>query len=328
MSVRLVNRFLEKFGVQVKKTKALQEERRHYRSIISGGLQIFETHKQYEGKELNKQLAGLVFSKDRAMQLHALLASYFKNVKNGCGLTILYKASTSRNRKAYEELIVECNEWQVEFLEENAFPQQVKFWLGQQRADRIFFMTDDAVFLDDVDMSDAFLFHPLNEIFSLTKGKDLLYSFTMDAVQELPYFSEANIKDKKFYSWVWGQSLKSPDWSYPLSVDGCVFLRDEIISILDNIEFNNPNSLEANMQLYKGFFLSRNGVCYEKVKLINVPCNLVQNEIKNRSTGFFTAEELLRYWEKGQRINIEKLQGLDAYKAEHSKYEFCDRNLR
>lgn len=121
-------------------------------------------------------------------------------------------------------------------------------------------MTDDAVVLDAFNMNDALLFNPLNEIFSLTKGKDLQYCFTRNIKQELPVFDNLLERNgKTFNYWIWGDCVDSPDWCYPLSVDGTFFLREEILRIVENISFNNPNSLEANMQLFILFFYNEKG---------------------------------------------------------------------
>jgi hypothetical protein len=323
---KAINNILDFLGIQLKKTTSLKVEQNHYRSIINGGIEIFNIHKKYTDKILNKELAGMVFSKDRAMQLHALLISYCEKVKNYSPLVILYKVTDTKSRQAYEVLKSEFSSLHFKFIEETAFNKQVKDWLLNQKADRIFFMTDDAVFIDTFDMADALLFNPLNEILSLTKGKDLVYSFTMDTKQALPVFEKVPIGNNEvFNSWKWGLYPDSPDWSYPLSVDGTFFLREEISKLVDNIQFKNPNSLEANMQGFKSFFLDRKGVCYNKVKLINVPCNLVQNEFKNRSTGFFTAEILQEKWDAGKRIDVKMFYGLSAFEAEHAIYTFIEK---
>lgn len=322
--VKNINKMLGRFGIQLKNVTALENEKKHFHNIINGGIEIFYAHKKFEKKELNQQISGLVFSKDRAMQLHALLTSYFAKVTNYFPLTILYKTTNRQSQLAYDILKALFASYSVVFLEENYFNGQVKFWLSTQSADRIFFMTDDAIVLDDFDMNDVLHFDPLNEIFSLTKGKDLTYCFTMDVNQELPLFGKYTTNnDKIFNEWNWQDALNSPDWSYPLSLDGTFFLREEMLTLINSISFNNPNSLEANLQLYIAFFLRRKGICYDKVKIANIPCNLVQDDFKNRSTGFFTAEQLQLLWDDGKRIDVQKFYGLDAFDAEHKKYDFC-----
>ncbi|HET7897390.1 MAG TPA: hypothetical protein VFL47_06965 [Flavisolibacter sp.] len=259
------------------------------------------------------------------MQLQALLTSYLAQVEGGCPLTILYKATSERSRQAYNKLKTEFGRSTFIFLEETDFNQQVKIWLSMQSADRVFFLTDDAIFLDAFALADVFEFNPLNEIVSFTKGRDLLYCFTMDVKQELPAFLQEDIGGKGLNAWIWDSAPDSPDWSYPLSVDGHILLREEMMCIANEITFRNPNSLEANMQLFKPFFLSRRGICYDKVKLVNIPCNLVQSDFNNRSTGYYSSEELLQLWDEGKAIDVAKFYGLTAFEAEHSKYSFCTR---
>lgn len=326
MAIKTINNFFRLFGVELKKTRALEVAKEHYSSIIAGGTAIFQVHKKSKDKILNQELSGLVFSRDRTMQLHALLTSYIQQVKNFCQLSILYKATDEGSKQSYEVLKKEFEDFPFRFIEETAFAEQVIAWLRQQSADRIFFMTDDAVFLDSFDMNDLLLFNPLDEIFSLTKGKDLQYCFTMDVKQALPFFDTLITKGGiSFNAWKWGNYPSSPDWTYPLSVDGTFFMREEILCIAEHITFKTPNSLEANMQLFIDFFLQRKGICYDKVKMINVPCNLVQNEFNNRSTGFFKIEQLQALWQEGKRIDVKMFYGLDAYSAEHARYNFVSK---
>lgn len=59
--------------------------------------------------------------------------------------------------------------------------------------------------------------------------------------------------------------------------------------------------------------------------MINIPCNLVQNEFNNRSTGFFKPEELQLLWDNGKRIQVKMFYGLTAFDAEHSRYDFIEK---
>src|SRR5829696_1488892 len=48
---------------------------------------------------------GVVFSMDRAMQLHALLVSYQSRVANPAPLHVLYRASSAAHQAAYDEVL-------------------------------------------------------------------------------------------------------------------------------------------------------------------------------------------------------------------------------
>lgn len=320
-----INNLLAIFGIQIKKTKALSVGRDYLVSMFSGAAKIFNLHKKYENSLLNSQLKGMVFSKDRAMQLHALLSSYIKNVINYSPLHILYKTTNEESKRAYADLQNEFKSYPFHFIPEVYFYSQVKEWLSTEDADRIFFMTDDAIFLDSFDMNCALLFNPLDTILSLTKGYDMTYCFTLDLKQEIPVFTKTIIHDEtRLNFWNWNSSPASPGWSYPISVDGDFYFRKEMLVMAEHISFNNPNSFEANLQVFLKLFIEREGVCFDKVKLINIPCNIVQDVIKNRSTYLFTAGELQTLWDKGKRIDIDSFNRLDASTAMHSKYSFID----
>lgn len=323
MMIKSINSFLNLFGIQLKSKNALLRERAYLDAMYNGAVEIFNVHKKYRHLQLNDQIEGMVFSKDRAMQLHALLRSYIKNVSNYAPLAILYKTTSNKSQKAYINLIDEFKSYPIVFIKENDFYYQVKSWLSSNGSDRIFFITDDAIFLDSFDMKDALFFNPLDSIFSLTKGYDITYCFTHDVKQEIPEFTKKNYRGgHDFNFWKWSSTPASPDWSYPISVDGNFYLREEMLQMVKNVSFNNPNTLEGSLQIFIDFFWNREGVCFDKARLINIPCNLVQNDYNNRYTGFFSTNELQELWDKGERINIESFIKMEPYKALYAKYSF------
>ena len=313
------------FNFQIKKTTSLAAERQYYHRVINGLEELNKVRIQSDKVLLNELVAGLVFSKDRAMQLHALLLSYFKCAQNPAPITVLFKASDERFMKSYQELMQEVQSYPVHFVEETNFYEQVSEWVRNNKADRIFFMTDDAIFLDQFDFNDILHFNPLDTIFSLTKGTDLTFCFNHNCPQELPKFAEVvDLKNSKqpFLEWVWEDMQASPDWNYPLSVDATFFYQKELQVLLDNIQFKNPNSLEANLQVFVKAFLPRKGACYRKAKYVNIPCNLVQTEVRNRTTGTFSVEELNDTWRTGRRINTDPFWKANINTARTMKFEF------
>lgn len=301
---------------------ALSSERLYFQRLITGSQKLYEFSLLKTKRAINHEISGMVFSMDRPLQLEALLRSYFKLVNNPAPLQILYKAGSDKIRKYYENLSFEFSSKAITFLEEVDFRKQVLDWLKSETSDRVFFLTDDGIFLDHLDLNHCRDFDPTLNIFSLRHGKDLTYSFPVKSNQDLPLFKEVESSGESFITWSWLDKPDSPDWVYPLSVDGCVFSRQEIFVVCEAIDFRNPNTLEANMQVFVDFFAIKRGVSFQNVKLVNVPCNLVQTEFKNRSTGLFSISELIEVWESGKRINTDVFVGLNAYDAMHAKYEF------
>jgi len=321
--IRLINSVLKIFGIQFKRTASLSLERQYYEGIIKGSNELYKIRQEVDIIVFNDKIACLAFSKDRPLQLHALLSSYFKFVTNPAPIDIIYKASTIEIESFYQELASEFSSFPVRLIKEQNFYTQVIHWLETVNADRIFFLTDDAVFLEEMNLLDCLGFHPINEIFSFKNGRDFDYSFAFDKFQELPSIDEViNSEGMIFYRWRWDEKKDSPGWNYPLSVDGNVFYRREILSMLNNVSFKSPNSLESSIQVFIDLFTHRNGVSYSKVKMVNVPCNLVQNEFANRTTGFFTSEELLIFWKEHKRIDIDNFYQLKANEAICKKYTF------
>lgn len=320
--MNFLNKILKPFNLQLNKASSLANEKDYYENTIQRITDFYINSYNYNS-EINEAIFGIVFSKDRAMQLHALLASYFYFGKNYSEITVLYLCSNEQHKQAYETLRKDFENFPVKFIIENNFSEQLKAIVKKSEADRLFFMTDDAIFLDYFDLNDCLHFHPVTSIFSLRLGADLDYCFAYGKIQKIPDFALQKINNATFKSWKWKDMVESPDWMYPLSLDGTIFYRKEMEALLSNMTFFSPNSLEAQMQLYKELFLGRNGICFSKVKYVNIPCNVVQQEFNNKSNDSFTVEELLSYFLKGQRIDWRKLEGMKAPEAQKAKFTFC-----
>ncbi|MCW3110664.1 MAG: hypothetical protein JWQ09_5170 [Segetibacter sp.] len=316
---------LNPFNLQIKKVTSLKAERRYYEGVIEGLEGLLKISLQYGKTDLNELIEGLVFSKDRAMQLHALLTSYFAMAKNAAPLTVLYKASNESFKNSYKDLIRQVAVYPVYFIEESNFYTQVYNWVSGNKADRIFFMTDDAIILEEFEFNDILQFNPFETVFSLTKGTDLTFCFNHNIPQGLPDFKRVlhiSNPEQYFLEWLWEDMPNSPDWAYPLSVDGAIFSKREMEVLIKNISFRNPNTMEANLQVFVRAFLPRKGVCYPKVKYVNIPCNLVQTEVKNRTTTAFSVEELNEIWNTGKRIDTHKFWKTNANTAQSMKFDF------
>jgi len=315
-----LNKMLRFLDVQVNKASSLKQEKlEHIATLNRVALMYMEQLSVYE---LNKGISGIVFSKDRAMQLQALLSSYFFYTKNYAALTILYTCSTEEHRKSYAILKDEMKAYPVNFIQEDLFALQLRYLVKNTASDRIFFMTDDGLFVDHYDLHDSLQFDPVKNIFSLRLGVDMDFCYSYNRPQQIPAFKEFPQSDNDFKTWKWSAMKDSPDWIYPLSVDATIFLKSEVAIMLEALEFKNPNSLEYQMQQYNDLFICRNGICYDKVKYVNVPCNIVQTEFDNISTGAFSTAELLKLFLDGKRIDWRLAEKRPSREVQTMKYSF------
>ncbi|MCD4743242.1 MAG: hypothetical protein K8R67_12270, partial [Desulfobacteraceae bacterium] len=113
-----------------------------------------------------------------------------------------------------------------------------------------------------------------------------------------------SVKSEPYIYWKWNEG--SSYWGYPLSVDGHIFSKQEILFMVSVSEFTAPNSLEIVLQSFQYAFLDRFGASFPISKIVNVPLNRVQDEYLNKSEGY-REEDLLSQWDKGYRFKYEEL---------------------
>lgn len=252
----------------------------------------------------------LIFSKDRAMQLHALLGSIKDKVSPAVPVHVLYHSSSALHQRSYETLINQlAGHHQVTFTRQRdagSFKQDTLALLEKIQADRIFFLVDDLLFIEQVDLRDLVSFDTRTFVPSLRMGANLKRSYTVQQDQPLP---EQLRPDRPSGLLVWKWEEGQLDWGYPLSVDGHIFSTAEIKIISKAIEFAAPNTYEDALQLFMRIFRKRQGVCYEKSKIVNIPCNKVQDEKRNIS-GDIHQDYLAEQWLNGRQIDYRGLYGV------------------
>jgi len=252
----------------------------------------------------------IIFSKDRAPQLHALVSSYYDNVLSPVPVYVLYQSSTPAHQKAYEDVAVMFSGRKIEFIKQQdagSFKKDLLKILVSSTADAVFFLVDDILFTELVDMNSFLAFDTDTFVPSLRMGKNLSYCYMQRSSQPLPPFLDNVVNGKDKIVWQWDKG--SYDWAYPLSVDGHLFSRKEIAAMAALISFRAPNSFEDQLQKFRSLFLARYGIAYSQSKIVNIPCNRVQSELDNISGDSLHQDTLLEKWRHGYRIDYQKLYG-------------------
>lgn len=307
-----INFFLKRFGLLLQKSEDEWEK--------DAFAKLYESRIKYVAGSSAYPAEGIVFSKDRAFQLHALLCSYLEKVVLPVPLHILYHTSTPAHQRAYEE-VMEIFSNKFSFIKQssnNSFQDNLITLLDSVLAQKIFFLVDDMLFIDSFDVSDFSRFDTDKIVPSLHMGLNLKKCYTLQKEQPLPeliFYSDSD--DDKIF-WKWNQGVY--DWSYPLSVDGHFFSTQEIIAMTKLIHFSAPNTYEDQLQKFNRFFLFRTGVGYKKSKIVNIPCNKVQKENKN-ICGDTHQDFLLEQWLKGYQMDYRSLYGFSTIDA-HQEIPF------
>jgi len=262
---------------------------------------IRQTWQSKHGSEIN----AIVFSKDRAMQLHALLSSFFDTKIGECRIVVIYAASTETHRNAYDEVAAIFHN-RVKFVEQGMFTS-LKSCLVHTVSDlpngKIFFLVDDIVFTEVVDYRFLASVNLSDTIFSLRMGEHLDYSYVVASKQPLPVALKVQ---ENYLTWNWREG--SLDWGYPLSVDGHIFTTAEVLLWAKHLNYSSPSSFEGSLQRLRPVYICKRGMSFRKSRLVNIPANRVQSEVANFH-GEVHQDDLLMQWNAGLAIDQSKFIG-------------------
>lgn len=244
----------------------------------------------------------IVFSKDRPLQLHALIESYMAMVKNPVTLNIIYQASEEAYENGYLELAELCkgSEYPVQFIcERLSFKNTLLNVLDGIKTKSLFFLVDDIVFIDPFDLSITGKVDSKTAILSLRHSPSIRASYTMNQKFSPPRFKNSS-QNKSLLEFNWFES--NCEWSDPWSVDGHILLTNEVRVIAKISNFKAPNSFEMALKGFNNFMRRRVGLCFQRSKIVNLPINRVQNENKNIS-GYVSTKYLLEKWSQGLSLD-------------------------
>ncbi|AHM61782.1 cell wall biogenesis glycosyltransferase-like protein [Flammeovirgaceae bacterium 311] len=306
---KLIDNFLGKYEYRLLNNKHLA----YYEDFAINIL------KEVERTMDNKEIESIVFSKDRAMQLHAFLASYIERVSNRGRMYILYKCTNQRHQKSYDQLKEGFAGEDFVFIEEKEFRKQLIDICEQSGAGKIMFYVDDMIFTHKIDYAVLGGINTAESILSLSRGKDMDFSIVLQKPLVLPPFTSEENNLERFS---WNYLKEFSEWTYPLGVSGYMYGRIEVLAMLKSISFKAPNSLEISMQIYLPYYIRRSGLCTKFAACVCVHANLVQSEIENPTLGTYSIEELLILWEKGKRINIHEFYDTPISETQIKAYTF------
>ena len=248
----------------------------------------------------------VVFSKDRAMQLELFLRSFNNYVKDADRylIKVIYTHSSDEFMQGYAKLFP--MPWNnVLFYPERGFKQGVLDRVDGNNPYTVFF-TDDDVFKISFDFydnqMDVFDWDGSIACRSLRLHRTLEFCYSTNKPMRQPSFMNNNVFD-------WTKAEE--DFGYPMSVDGHIFRTAEILPLIEQIEFSNPNTFEGNL-VHKRHRLGDYMVCYDNSPIFNLPINRVQTVNNNLFGGThpYTAEELNKKFLEGYVIDMSSFGGL------------------
>jgi hypothetical protein len=254
-------------------------------------------HRPYGSKE--PEIHVIIFSRNRACQLDALLRSLRGRFRIPHQASVLWKADPGLHGRAYARIKQEYQ--QVNWLEEVNFRKDL-LTLLRRKTPLVMFCTDDGLFHDRV----VDIPWPENwdqvAAYSLRLGENCRYSHPANEHYQLP----SRWRGAGAMVWDWTQSQS--DFRYPFSLDAHIFPTTRIRKMLTSLIFNNPNTLEDAGGRDPSFLRRKWMVGPLCSKYVSVPINRVNETHANRAGSGFKEkpEELAQRYLAGHRIHLEK----------------------
>ena len=223
-------------------------------------------------------LTSLIFSKNRACQLELLLRSLT------IPASVLYTYDPAFEA-GYKKLL---NMYpKVKFIKQTNFKSQlIKVIKGSKY---ILFLPDDDVMIEPFSEDSP-------EFREFRKDKE---------VATLSLGLSAGVAGKK---WKWKQyrdNYRLRMWGYPVSVDSCIFRKEDILPTIQSHDISNLNYLETylNLNMPDRPFM----MCFDAPRIINNSVNQVQKDFPSRTSGP-SPEELEKRFLNGERLSLEDIK--------------------
>lgn len=267
-------------------------------------------------------ITGIVFSRDRALQLDGALRSFFRHCRDPehVSLKVIYAGSSKLWLNQYGQLQHEFPT--VDFLAQGNFERDVfsligipfsrwgrfvlRLGLTTRPANKyVLFLVDDNIFVRDFCLSDMISALCREEEalgFALHLGRNLNYCYPLDILLKfptgIPVFGDV-IK----YRWPdAGDGL-----NYPLEVSSSLYRLGDIARLLAGLGFSDPNTLEGRMAVHATSFRRSRPclLCYAQSVTFCNPLNRVQRVCANRAGAKqeYSAGTLARLFEQGYRVD-------------------------
>lgn len=246
--------------------------------------------------------SALIFSRDRPPQLDLLLRS-MGDFLSVCETTVIHTVSTPDFTKGYLKCIEEHRgvQW---WAQSQSFSNLVTHWLVTNPGP-VMLLVDDACFRIEPNDShmrvcEGILVDETVIGVSLRLCGRINYCYSKNRKAPRPSL----IDHGSHLTWAWRGA--SPDWDYPMSLDGTVFRSEELQRILKGVEFAHPNALEQYLAEHPPDRPQM--ACLHDSLVFGIPMTRVQGVVDNRYAGIDHVA-LNREYLDGKRLNLKPIRG-------------------
>lgn len=243
----------------------------------------------------------IIWSKDRACQLHLLLESIYQNCRIFDEIEVIIKTSNDEYNEGYIQLLssAEYSLMNVKFTREDQ-----AFWRLTNEAAKdakyVTFATDDTVVFRPIPQN---IHYPeSNETFSLRLGLNTIQQDIHRGTVQAPLIHYEN--NDGILSWDVSTRPPHENYGYPFSLDFHVFEGNLLRELLERCsDYSTSNHLEGRLCLHRHRI--NRILSFEHSVAVNIPCNnLSENTIAGQYHSY-TTKELNDAYLSGKRIFLD-----------------------
>ena len=245
-----------------------------------------------------------VLSKDRPLQLDALLRSMHAMVSATAPCVVLYKTSNDRYQRAYADVFNRHRDMQLDVVPDQDFKADVFNIVRTRQYQRVAFLVDDQVFVAPVNLKKILTLDPNFATYSLRLGKRITRSQPLGNIETgHPPFLTLDGLPEEWLAWHWAKGRG--DWQGANCLDGNVLSRTMVLAAFEHpiaARISGPQTLE--MSLTASGIATRIGICSVEPQVVNLAANRVSEEQYWYPHGTATADTLLGAWESGYQLSL------------------------
>jgi hypothetical protein len=265
------------------------------------------------------ELFWFILSKDRPLQLDALLRSLHAMVDVSAECVVLYKASSERYGRAYADVFARHQHMHLEAVPEQDFRSDVSNIIRAKQQKRVTFLVDDQVFVAPVNLKKILTLDPNFATYSLRLGKKITWCQPLGIEAPNPPFLQLEGLPSDWLAWHWVKG--AGDWRGANCLDGNVLSRAMVVAALEHPiaeRIRGPQTLE--MSLNASGIVTSVGICNVEPQVVNLAINRVSQESYLYPHGTAAADTLLDAWENGLQVSLGMVQKFEV----NSCHIVCD----
>ena len=242
----------------------------------------------------------IIWSKDRAAQLHLLLESIEKYMPDVFNTVIIYTYSDEEYKGGYEKLF--RSGLPKLMVEESDFRSDTILRIKKSDNNFMAFSTDDTVLIRPAEFKKEYMDGV--SVFSLRLGFNTIEQDIHAGTQQPPLLTYDDEGD--VISWLFSDYHPHHNYGYPFGLDMHIYHREELYNLIKYIPFNNTNQLESAL-FNKKLYIKPKMRSFKQSVAVNIPVNSISGvtragEIHDSPTEFLNSEYL-----KGKTLSLDAL---------------------